>query len=149
MYSFKCSCGEGGLCRRSQLTGKHRPKTMCNTCVRKRPRKPRDTVGVNKEYGIYKANAKSRGLSFDLTREEFETLVKDSCYYCGSLPIKRGTYMAVMNGVDRVDNLAGYVSENTVTCCTQCNMMKKDLTQEVFINKIMTIHNHLNLGDKV
>ncbi len=137
----------GRLVRLVDISSKTRPKTMCNTCVRKKPRKPRIEVGRNKEFGIYRSNAELRGLPFHLTREEFEDLITKTCYYCGVGPEKRGSYRVPMNGIDRVDNNLGYTLANTVTCCTQCNMMKKDLTQEVFISKIAAIHNNLQLGE--
>lgn len=53
-----------------------------------------------------------------LTFEQFCDLRKKPCRYCkGSLP-ERGT------GVDRWDNDLDYTFENSVPCCTACNIEK-------------------------
>lgn len=47
------------------------------------------------------------------------------CYYCG---------IDIPNiGIDRVDNAIGYVIGNVQPCCTVCNMMKRSMSEEMFI----------------
>ncbi len=38
-----------------------------------------------------------------------------------------------VNGIDRVDNERGYLTDNTVPCCWECNDMKATSTAEEFI----------------
>lgn len=76
-------------------------------------------------YNMYKSKAKSRDLVFNLTLEEFTSLIQKNCSYCGS---------SESIGVDRIDNEIGYTIENSTSCCTLCNMMKKNLPIELFIN---------------
>lgn len=69
-------------------------------------------------FQVLRSGAKSRGVFFSLTEEEYTKLVSDPCYHCsGSLP-------AVGGGLDRVDHTQGYVSGNVVPCCAQCNFAK-------------------------
>ena len=75
-------------------------------------------------YNRYKTAAKKRGLDFKITLDEFISLINESCIYCGS---KESI------GVDRVDNQIGYLIENCSPCCTMCNMMKKSLPLEIFL----------------
>lgn len=69
-------------------------------------------------YASYKHGAKARGLSFDLSFEEFCSFWQVDCSYCGD-PIPT-------IGLDRVDSSKGYELGNVVSCCTMCNRMKLD-----------------------
>ena len=88
-------------------------------------------------FRIYVDAAKSRNYSFSLSEEQFLTYWQQPCYYCGSEIEKIG--------LDRVDNTRGYETDNVVPCCTSCNKMKLDNTQERFYNKLFKIIKHLNL----
>lgn len=59
--------------------------------------------------------AKTRGLSFDLTFDEFKTLRKNPCHYCG------GALPETTGGLDRIDNSIGYEHGNVLPCCKDCN----------------------------
>ena len=45
-------------------------------------------------------------------------------------------------GIDRVDNSLGYTLENSVSCCSKCNYMKKTLNVENFLLHIAKIYNY-------
>lgn len=86
-------------------------------------------------YLKYKQRSPKRGLEFSLTVDDFVSNVKENCYYCGDF------YHGV--GLDRVDNDKGYIKSNIVSCCQECNFMKRSLSLDVFIdkcNKIATKH---------
>lgn len=83
----------------------------------------------------YISGAKERGLSFELTFEEFMLFWQQPCYYCND-PVKT-------IGLDRVDSSRGYVLTNVVACCETHNKGKSDLSQEEFIvacNKVARRH---------
>ena len=44
-------------------------------------------VEINTLISIYKSNARKRGVPFDLTYTQFETLVDSECYFCGDIEI--------------------------------------------------------------
>jgi hypothetical protein len=98
----------------------------------------------------YKAAAAKRGLSFELSMEEFRTMTQQECFYCGTPPsrnikCKTGTHTSiyVANGIDRVDNQIGYVMTNVVPCCFDCNHAKATLSQKQFLelaNKVAQRH---------
>lgn len=101
-----------------------------------------DTIG-----GIYKwyiHSAKRRGKEFNLSEQEFNNIVKRRCYLCGKK--SRGNHK---NGVDRVDNEKGYDVDNCKSCRCYCNMMKKDMDHERFLNKCeqVAILHYENLND--
>lgn len=86
------------------------------------------------KYSIYKSSAKKRGYEFNLTKEYFLSLVVDAiCHYCRD---------SEFIGVDRLKNDIGYTIDNTVSCCSQCNYMKKSSSVEDFINKCKKIANY-------
>jgi hypothetical protein len=99
----------------------------------------------NSLYNNYKRGAIKRNLSFELTKEEFRNLTKQSCYYCGSEPNQEykqpntnGNY--IYNGIDRTDNTKGYILDNCVPCCGKCNRAKDIMTLEEFYNWIGLIY---------
>jgi 5-methylcytosine-specific restriction endonuclease McrA len=65
----------------------------------------------------YKSSAKKKGVLFELTTEDWNKLIKGNCVYCKRSPI---TWF----GVDRVIPSKGYVIENVVSCCFDCNVDK-------------------------
>lgn len=64
--------------------------------------------------------ARDRGLSFDLTLEDYAILVSTPCTYCG------GPLPATGSGLDRIENDKGYSSFNCVPCCDACNTARGD-----------------------
>jgi hypothetical protein len=77
-------------------------------------------------YKSYLERASKKDLEFTLTKEQFSNLVNANCYYC----YKINTDI----GVDRKDNSLGYITDNCVTCCGECNYMKGSLNDVEFIN---------------
>lgn len=45
----------------------------------------------------------------------------------------------VYNGIDRVNNAKGYVTGNVVSCCKNCNLMKKNMSADAFIAHVRRI----------
>ncbi len=98
----------------------------CGTCSASRKVSP-----VKSKYRMYLTSARKRSYPFDLSYSEFETIVRQECFYCGAYD--------KLNGVDRVDNKQGYTLENCVPCCTMCNRMKLDSTLEKFLDQCKRI----------
>lgn len=76
------------------------------------------------QFNDYKHNAKRRNLSFEISRKQFETIIKHKCSYCDSNN---------KIGVDRVDSSKGYKLGNIIPCCKQCNVAKMNYSLEEFI----------------
>jgi hypothetical protein len=77
----------------------------------------------------YKDRAQRSNIQWKLTDEECFEYFKNCCYFCGDECGKTN------NGIDRLDNSVGYTFENTVTCCEMCNMMKSNLSEDIFIER--------------
>lgn len=63
---------------------------------------------------------------------EFDVLMCDAkCKYCNF----KGDI-----GIDRIDNSIGYISNNIVSCCKVCNVMKNKYSVDNFLNKCIAIN---------
>lgn len=87
------------------------------------------------------------------TIDQWYSLASSPCHYCGVIDtrniakarLKEGGYYSQypkeevakydldVNGVDRVDSSKGYLFDNCVSCCGQCNIAKSDYTKEEFL----------------
>ena len=86
-------------------------------------------------YKMAQRSAKKRQLTFELTLEEFTWIVSASCSFCGD------SYEPMT--CDRVDSTKGYRFDNSQPLCHQCNMLKKDLPDEVFLNGLDRLRRHI------
>lgn len=91
-------------------------------------------------YMEYKYTSKNDSRDFLLEyNEEFRSLILSDCYYCGAAPsrvIKKYPHQPCVGGIDRLNSSLGYFSENVVSCCTTCNMMKNTTSRDDFLNHI-------------
>jgi len=94
---------------------------------------------ITENYKIYQRSANHKNLDFSINQEEYESLVKKSCYYCGIIQ-ERG-----FNGIDRLNQSIGYIQDNCVSCCKMCNFTKGSLNEIVFVNRIEHILNFNNI----
>lgn len=104
-------------------------------------------------FGNYRIGAKQRGLIFELDFEDFIQITQKDCYFCGKKPSQifdakdkagnsrlRGAYF--YNGIDRIDNNAGYTQDNCVPCCFVCNRAKCDMSRDEFLDWIDLLLKH-------
>jgi hypothetical protein len=126
IYTFKFGHGKGA----------------CRSCACAKPDAP-----MNAWIHRYRVNARNKGRKFELTREEFESLVSSPCHYCGEPPSLRNVSTATkvpLNGIDRLDSSGGYLPENVVTCCSICNNMKGTMSYADFIDRCSRISGYNN-----
>ena len=81
-------------------------------------------------YNVYKRSASLKNLEFELTYEDYLCIVENNCNYCGIVQDKG------FNGIDRKDQMKGYILDNCVSCCKICNYMKGSTSDEVFIKRV-------------
>lgn len=106
---------------------------------------------------VYKRGALKRKLEYELTVEQFSMLTKQNCFYCGVEPLQitgRGKYCNInedyiYNGIDRINNNIGYILDNCISCCKNCNYAKRSMKQKEFINWISKIYNNLKQKDLI
>jgi hypothetical protein len=85
---------------------------------------------IYKYYQVYKNSAIVKQLVFEITQEEYLSIVNLPCEYCGIMQEKG------FNGIDRLDSTIGYVRDNCVTCCAMCNYMKGSLDKDIFVQRV-------------
>jgi hypothetical protein len=82
----------------------------------------------------YEARAARKGLSFELTQDDFRAMRKRDCRYCRRTPAEGEVF-----GIDRLDNSVGYVDGNCVTACSECNFMKRAFGESEFAEKCAAV----------
>jgi 5-methylcytosine-specific restriction endonuclease McrA len=125
-YTFKCSnCDNNIKCQQSHLKT-HSGK--CRSCVQKK--KPYEHI-----YNELKYRCLNRtNIEFTISFEYFINLIKNNkCHYCNSKLIfskytrdKDKQYTSRAHQLDRKDSNNGYVEDNLVTCCWECNRLKSN-----------------------
>jgi hypothetical protein len=145
-----CDCGSNKIIISSSQCLLQGNTQSCG-CLRiesNRRGKTSDDILVHKLYGNYYQSAKFRNFEFLLTEEEFRKLLKGDCFYCNKEPNQiitnkctQDTYL--YNGIDRIDPMKGYTSDNTVACCWMCNFKKNDTPFDEFMDWIKTLYNNM------
>lgn len=115
---------------------------------------PKGVAAFNSLIKQYSIQASIRGLAWKLSKEECLSLFTSNCFYCGTPPnttIGREFYNGsfTYNGIDRKNNLIGYVLDNCVSCCGFCNRKKSDTNFEEFITWIRTIYKNLSNAEEM
>jgi hypothetical protein len=119
---------------------------------------PRGQTGFNKLLGIYRRNSAKQDRPFRLSVEQFKALTSAPCFYCGFPPTKLcirmnkngtpgpewGRY--AYNGIDRIDNDAGYVEGNCIPCCELCNRAKNSLGFDLFSRHLRAVYARILAG---
>ena len=90
----------------------------------------------------YKSKAKKKGVSFELSKEDWESLIVGKCGYCKRSP-------TTWFGIDRKVPSLGYVLENVVSCCCDCNLDKLEDDIESMKERNKRIANRVISGELV
>lgn len=147
---LKCTCGNVKSMRPSILKC---CKIISCGCVGRQRRKEAvarnsktsPEVALNTAYSRAKVSAGNRGLIYNLSLDEFSSVVAKNCQYCGSPPSKRtysGRYCLLSSGIDRIDSKKGYILDNCVPCCKTCNYAKRNMSVDQFTRWITQAYLH-------
>lgn len=141
-WYFQCSCGNKSIHEASRVkTG----QIVSCGCARK-TKDIKESL-LKTLFTDYKAGARDRDHTFELSFEEFKNLTQGNCYYCGIEPqLRTRKFTAYANGVDRIDSSKGYSLTNTRSCCSICNMAKSNLTDLEFEEWLLRLVKYRN-GD--
>ena len=138
----RCDCGSEVEVRSSDLDNvetstKQRLVKSCGCLKGKGHPLPGGRAARNRVLRYYKQGASKRGLSWDLSDDDFDRLISQPCHYCGQPPsVSKASRTAApffCNGIDRVDSSLGYAPENAVPCCTPCNKAKGEMSYDEFM----------------
>ncbi len=84
---------------------------------------------INSRLHSIKRSAQVRNIEWELDDDLAKTMMTSACVYCGHLDLD-----VRVNGIDRMNSSRGYVSDNCVPCCKDCNFMKGTYDPVTFIN---------------
>jgi hypothetical protein len=87
----------------------------------------------------YRRSANKKEITFELTRQQWKMMIADDCEYCHRSP-------TTWFGIDRVVPSLGYVDDNVVTCCYDCNLDKHVNDVEATIARNERIANRVDSG---
>lgn len=156
-YICRCSCGKEKEVSAFNLT---MGKTKSCGCLKKKS--PKNKIAdriLAIQKNIYRDAIinRSKKLGFDkyISFEEFKTLISKKCRYCGTSHSNKSKdrqknecqndsseIVFEYNGLDRVDNQKGYISENVVPCCKFCNSAKSQMPIEDFKKWIEKVYKY-------
>lgn len=136
----------------------HRSSLKAEKTVRARTKKSDKDRAIQYKYRRYRDSAKKRGLSFNLSVDEFGRLLLQACKYCGAEPAKEidiSKHMKFIpietkvSGIDRLNNCVGYEPTNCVTCCETCNRLKHSMGAGDFIEHLLKICQNLRFDQAI
>lgn len=81
-------------------------------------------------YCRYIDRATKKGFAFEISEEDYKLITNGNCFYC-----HRESTEDSRNGIDRIDSEKGYILDNCVPCCSECNYMKNRFSFESFMTK--------------
>lgn len=96
---------------------------------------------IGTHYTIYKYRAKSKNIEFEISENLFMIKRLECCYICGKKSSDKHN-----NGIDRYENIKGYVIDNIRSCCWNCNFIKKNYEYDILINKMMLIYKNQKIN---
>jgi len=151
VWEFKCDCGNSTTAKLSLVKYGHIKSCGCAKYGRESANKlPYGEASFRSLYASRKTDAKKRNIIFELNIEEFRQLAEGICQYCGIPPSQTmlGTYHGgvnggyVYNGIDRIDSTKGYTRDNVVSCCGRCNLAKRKMTVNEFLDWVAQVYKY-------
>lgn len=149
-WECECFCGNTVIIRSSSLTKRRTKSCGClastirnETFYQNHPFDP-IKVKLREIYLVHKAGAKKKRIRFSLSENEVSKLVQAPCHHCGLEPDTMK-----INGVDLIDPPKGYVLENCMSCCNQCNHAKGNWSLKEFEMWLARVLIYKKQSDKV
>lgn len=149
-WYWVCSCDCGGTTSIREdyfVTGKTKSCGCYGSqnSIYKINQKPPGVSALNSVFRSYQASAKRRGISFEITKEEFSAIVMQNCHYCDSPPSdtcfnKTANGILKINGIDRKSSFGPYALNNILPACKSCNFMKGTLEYNDFIARCGVVY---------
>lgn len=142
-YFWYCSCDCGQWCVRNGYDLHNGKAISCGCHKREKLSNAHQSkdglVNARNCYAGYVKSARRRKITFELSFEQFNVLIRQTCVYCGNNGMNVSNVSLYedafyYNGVDRIDSTKGYITDNMVTCCKICNWTKHTLNAQAYID---------------
>lgn len=147
-YFWKCLCdcgNEVNVISHSLKTGNTQ---SCGCLQKEATSKPTGESAFTTLYESYRKRSETYNIVFNLSRDDFKNLTSKNCFYCNCAPYQvsgrkaNGQYL--YNGLDKIVPSKGYVLDNVVPCCGDCNRSKYTRSQEYFYEWIDNVYNNIH-----
>lgn len=152
----ECDCGNHSITQGASLRNGSTKSCGCNNGGIERSG---EAIFKN-SFRLTRSQSLKRNIPFELTIEEYKSLMLGDCSYCGRKPYnlkyayhktsyrlgKHTDESLLLNGIDKIEPSKGYVFENCVSCCKYCNRAKSDLSVNQFKELIKLIYLNLKLN---
>lgn len=149
--TWRCKCDCGNEC---DAYGGHLREGTRKSCGCLSEKRVLET-GINKIMSFYRRKAKKRGIQFNLSREEFKSLIVENCFYCGTAPEnillrqKSKKLQIVYTGIDRIDSSKAYIKQNCVPACFMCNRSKSNTPLDQWLLYLKKLFSHQRITNGV
>jgi hypothetical protein len=85
-----------------------------------------------------RSDRKKKKLKNDLTKEFIKVLISEPCSYCGEDKLQMT--------LDRIDNTKGHLQNNVLPCCVRCNLIRRDMPFDAWIELTDSLRRIQRLG---
>lgn len=152
-YICRCDCGVKKSIRKDHLL---RSKIKSCGCISRewsskaitgrvsKLLRPDNYSAKLKLYNRYRGDAREKDLPVEVDVITFTDIACLPCDYCNKAPdklckVNESSSKIMYTGVDRKDSNIGYILDNIVPCCTQCNMIKNNLLSYEEMKAVMKL----------
>ena len=143
-WLFKCDCGNDLIAFVVNVVS---GKTKSCGCLSREPGAngrllPNSQSLFNKFYKDHLISAKKRGLESFLSKEEYLSIIRKPCFYCGKFSTrwcKRLKSSVRANSADRINNENSYTLDNTVSSCVACQYMKWTCSADEYVQHCIEV----------
>jgi len=140
VWKFRCDCGKEFIEEKRQILRRGYSHLSCG-CKKKHKNTENailreDKIVINQAYLAHLRGALERGYCSELSREQYEEIIRKPCRYCGKFSIRKHirTHKEFpLNSVDRLNNEPYYKLENSVPCCFHCQTSKLYYTEKEYL----------------
>lgn len=144
VWKFRCVCGNEVVRTGSQVKngairscGCKKSELIVKKCTKFTP----EEYIFRHAYRVHVRSAAKRGYVNNLTEEQYISISKQPCHYCGSMSVRM--YMdrtpVPSNSVDRLNSESHYSLGNSVAACFECQRSKSALTETGFLNLVKKV----------
>jgi 5-methylcytosine-specific restriction endonuclease McrA len=138
-WKFKCDCGNEKIINKAAVLIGGTKSCGCPNISKQ------EYTVCRRAYEAHKIAAKKRNIESYIKLEDYISILKTPCVYCGEISIRKHYKTKIpieLNSLDRKDNEKYYKLENVQSTCFICQIMKRDMTDEEFREHIKKIQKH-------
>lgn len=109
-------------CEATESKGSWYRGPKCSKCYSKDLYKKGRSRSLGQKYCHLIGASKKKNFILDIDRDTYKKLIDKTCHYCN-----RNLYELTGHSLDRIEPDKGYVLENVLPCCGDCNTIKMNI----------------------